>query len=109
MKYLGKEILGLDYQYEAPQEILWQGIYHPEAENAFESLEDYIGDKELGAKSSGEVIEEFFTGRIKIDALVNLQSVFNVNGTEDSVNVLKKLDSPVFHPLMVASSIYLQF
>jgi cobaltochelatase CobN len=147
LRYLGKEVLGLDYKYEDPKETMWQGIYHPDAETAFESLEDYfawynpsrkhkvgifffrtywanrdlgivnalirelenefdvipafcygVGDKELGAKSSSEVIEAFFMSRI--DALINLQSVFNAGGEAGSVNALKELDVPVFHPLM---------
>ncbi len=147
LRYIGKEVLGLDYKYENPKETMWQGIYHPDAETAFESIEDYfawhkpshkhkvgilffrtywanrdleivnalirelenefdvipafcygLGDKELGAKSSGEVIEAFFINRI--DALINLQSVFHAGSNEGSVNALKKLDVPVFHPLM---------
>ncbi|MDI6810776.1 MAG: cobaltochelatase subunit CobN [archaeon] len=147
LKYIGKEVLGLDYKYEHPKETMWQGIYHPDAETAFETVEEYfawykpahkhkigilffrtywanrdleivnalirelenefdvipafcygMGDKELGAKSSSEVIEAFFMNRI--DALINLQSVFNAGGEDGSVNALKELDVPVFHPLM---------
>lgn len=147
LRYIGKEVLGLDYEYENPKETMWQGIYHPDAETAFESVEDYlawykpsqkhkvgilffrtywanrdleivdalirelenefdvipafcygVGDAELGAKPSSEVIEAFFMGRI--NALINLQSVFNAGGDAGSVNALKELDVPVFHPLM---------
>jgi len=148
LRYLGREGLSLDYEYEKPKETMWQGIYHPDAETAFESIEDYFawykpsrkdrvgilffrtywanrdlkivnalirrlesefdvipvfcygtGDKELGAKSSGEVIEAFFMGRV--DALVNLHSVFIITGEgAGSVNALKKLNVPVFHPLI---------
>jgi cobaltochelatase CobN len=147
LRYIGKEVLGLDYEYEKPKETMWQGIYHPDAETAFESIEDYfawykpshkhtigilffrtywanrdleivnalireletefdvipafcygMGDKELGAQSSSEVIEAFFMNRI--DALINLQSVFHAGGESGSVNALKELDVPVFHPLM---------
>ncbi len=147
LHYIGKEVLELDYEYDAPKETMWQGIYHPDAETAFESIEDYFawykpsrkhkvgilffrtywangdleivdalirelekefdvipafsygaGDKELGAKSSREVIDAFFMNRI--DALINLQSVFNAAGEASAVNALKELDVPVFHPLM---------
>ncbi|MFZ2070999.1 MAG: cobaltochelatase subunit CobN [Halobacteriota archaeon] len=148
LRYLGKEVLGLAYEYEHPKETMWQGIYHPDAETAFESIEDYfawykptgsrhkvgilffrtywanrdlgvidalirelenefdvipafcygMGDKDLGAISSTEVIDVFFQGRI--DALINLQSVFKAGEDGSSVNELKKLDVPVFHPLM---------
>ncbi len=148
LKYLGNEVLGRDYRYEEPKETLWQGIYHPDAETVFESIEDYFawynpnrrhkvgilffrsywtnrdlgvmnalireletefdvipafcygaGDKDLGAKSSSAVIDAFFMGRI--DAFINLQSVFNSGsgGEDSSVNTLKRLDVPVFHPL----------
>ena len=147
LRYIGKEVLGMDYEYDAPKETMWQGIYHPDAKTAFECIEDYFawykpsrkhkvgilffrtywangdleivdalirelekefdvipafsygaGDKELGAKSSREVIDAFFMGRI--DALINLQSVFNAAGEASAVNALKELDVPVFHPLM---------
>jgi cobaltochelatase CobN len=146
LKYIGKEVLGQDYEYEMPKETLWQGIYHPRAENAFENIEDYfawynpqkehkvgilfyrtywanrdlkivdalieelehefdvipvfcygLGDRQLGAKTTGEAIEEFLIG--KIDALINLQSIFQTRGVDESVDALKKLDLPVFHPL----------
>mgnify|MGYP001209082905 CR=1 FL=1 len=149
LRYIGKEVLGLDYRYEKPEKTLWQGIYHPDAETTFESIEAYLqwynpnsthnigivfsrtlwangdlelvntlvhelekefgvipvfcygmGDEELGAKPGGEVIEEFFSHRVQLDALINLQSVFNAGSTEGSANALKKLDIPVFHPLM---------
>ncbi|MBA5942094.1 MAG: cobaltochelatase subunit CobN [Methanophagales archaeon] len=150
LRYIGKEVLSQDYKYENPVETMWQGIYHPDAETAFESIEDYftwykpsrkhkvgilfsrtywvnrnlkivnavireleknefdvipvfcygMGDKELGAKSSGEIVESLFTNRTEIDALINLQSVFHGGSSEgSSVNALKKLDVPVFHPL----------
>ncbi|HOV52583.1 MAG TPA: cobaltochelatase subunit CobN, partial [Methanothrix sp.] len=58
-----------------------------------------LGDKDLGAKSSGEVVEEYFTGRV--DAIVNLQSIFRAESVEKSAQALKLLDVPVFHPLTV--------
>ncbi|MCD6206538.1 MAG: cobaltochelatase subunit CobN [Methanosarcinales archaeon] len=149
LKYIGNEVLGMEYEYAPPEEMLWQGIYHPDADRAFGGLEEYlkwykpeeskhtvgilfnrryresgdleivnslirelekdscvipvfchgIGDAELGSKPDREVIEEFFMGRI--DALINLQSVFNLGDDgAGSVDVLQKLDVPVFHPLM---------
>jgi cobaltochelatase CobN len=38
LRYLGKEVLGLDYEYEEPKETMWQGIYHPDAETTFECI-----------------------------------------------------------------------
>ncbi len=148
IRYIGREVLGLDYSYEQPLECLWQGLYHPDAGEAFPTVADYLkwygkkhehsvgilffrtywangdlvivdslirelekdldvlpafcfgmGDKDLGAKSSGEVMEEYFTGRV--DAVINLQSIFHAGSKEESVQVLKKLNVPVFHPLTV--------
>ncbi|MDM7912004.1 MAG: cobaltochelatase subunit CobN, partial [Methanotrichaceae archaeon] len=148
LKYLGRELLGCDYDYEPPKESLWQGLYHPDAKRAFANVDDYLkwykpchdhtvgilffrtywangdlaivnrlilelekdfdvipafcfglGDKDLGAKSSGEVVEEFFAGRV--DAVVNLQSIFHAGSVDKSVEALKNLDVPVFHPLTV--------
>ena len=42
LRYIGKEVLGKDYEYDAPKETMWQGIYHPDAETAFECIEDYF-------------------------------------------------------------------
>jgi len=148
IRYIGKEVLGYDYEYDLPRMNLWQGLYHPDAKEAFASVEDYLhwygkrhdhrvgilffrtywangdlavvdhlirelekdldvlpafcfglGDKDLGAKSSGDVVEEFFAG--KVDAIVNLQSIFHAGSADRSVQALKSLDVPVFHPLTV--------
>jgi len=146
LRYVGKEILGLDYQYSPPEKQLWQGIYHPDADNPFESVDEYLtwykphrkhcvgilffrtywanddlnvvnalireleksfdvipafcfgmGDREIGAKSSVDMVEETFIGRV--DALINLQSIFHSEGSDSSRDVLKRFDVPVFHPL----------
>lgn len=148
IRYIGKEILGNDYSYEPPRERLWQGLYHPDAEEVFSSVDDFLqwrrrehehcvgilffrtywsngdlgivdclireleksvdvlpafcfsmGDQDIGAKSSGEVVEEYFQGRV--DAVVNLQSIFHAGSIDASVKVLKELDLPVIHPLTV--------
>ncbi len=31
IRYIGREVLGLNYSYELPKECLWQGLYHPDA------------------------------------------------------------------------------
>ena len=58
-----------------------------------------MGDRDLGAKSSGEVVKEYFQGRV--DAVINLQSIFHAGRADASVLALKALDVPVFHPLTV--------
>jgi len=40
--YIGKEVLGYDYHYHPPKANLWQGLYHPDAKEAFASVEDYL-------------------------------------------------------------------
>jgi len=149
-KYIKKEVLGAEYDPEPPAETMWQGIYHPDAEQTFESINQYLkwykpqkkhaigilfhrtywsngdleiidaiiselenefdvipafcygmGDAETGAKSTGEVTEEYFMDPVKIDAIINLQSIFHTGTAEESVSTLKNLDIPVFHPLTV--------
>jgi cobaltochelatase CobN len=146
-KYIAKETLGFKCDVDPPQELMWQGIYHPDADIAFENIDDYLswynpskqfmigilffrtywangdieivdtlirefekefdvipafchgmGDKDIGARSSGEVAEEFFRNRI--DILVDLQSIFHAGNIDESVNALKILDVPVIHPLV---------
>ena len=148
LKYAVSKSLGQSFYFETPQELLWQGLYHPRSETAFATLEEYLqwhgpimrptvgiifsrtywangdlglvdavilelekqfsvipafcfgmGDKDLGAWSSGEVAEKFFLGRI--DAIINLQPVFRSKNMDESVKALKRLDIPIFHPIMV--------
>jgi len=148
LKYACQKALGMDYDPEPPEEMLWQGLYHPRADAAFPKLKDYLkwygpidrptvgitfsrtywankdlalidavimelekefavlpvfcfsmGDRDLGAWSSGEVAERIFMGRV--DAVINLQPVFRARSVEDSIDILKKLDVPIFHPLLV--------
>lgn len=42
LKFIGKKILGLDLEIEAPVELPWEGIYHPRAEACFNNLEEYL-------------------------------------------------------------------
>jgi cobaltochelatase CobN len=148
LKYVCNKALSIDCDYEPPQELLWQGLYHPRSQTSFSSLDEYLqwigpierptigiifsrtywangdlaivdaliteletefsvlpafclgmGDKDLGAWSNGEVAERFFMGRI--DALINLQPVFRSRNMAQSIDTLKQMDVPVFHPLMV--------
>jgi len=76
-----------------------------------------IKDTELGNKGSGELVEEWLItdGKSRIDGLINLQSFFlsgTKSGKDDKtdiregkiaksgVEILKKLNVPVFHPLI---------
>jgi len=40
--YLGKEVLGRKLEVLPPQELPWEGFYHPRAQGLFERLEDYL-------------------------------------------------------------------
>jgi len=42
LKYACKEVLGLDFEFDQPQELLWQGFYHPRAQAAFATLDEYL-------------------------------------------------------------------
>jgi len=148
LKYVCKEVLGQDFIYDPPQQLLWQGFYHPRSDDVFATLDDYLlwygplksptvgiifsrtywangdtalmnafiaelerecsvlpvfcfglGDRDLGAWSSVEVSERFFKGRV--DAIINLQPIFRPRKPDEAASVLKAIDVPVFHPLMV--------
>jgi cobaltochelatase CobN len=40
--YLAKEAGGMDVRYEPPQEVPWEGLYHPRAGRYFRTVEDYL-------------------------------------------------------------------
>jgi len=58
-----------------------------------------MGDKDLGAWSSGQVAEAFMRGNV--DAIINLQPIFRSMNIDGAVNSLSALDVPVFHPIQV--------
>jgi cobaltochelatase CobN len=148
LRYACNEVLGTGFDLKPPEELIWQGLYHPRAKSAFPTLEGYLewygckdrpcvglifsrtywangdlavadaailelekefdvlpafcfgmGDADLGAWSSVEVAERFFSGRV--DAIVNLQPIFRSRDIESSIEKLRGLDIPVFHPVMV--------
>ena len=148
LKYACHQVMALELDYEPPQELLWQGLYHPLHETAFPTLDEYLkwygplsrptvgiifsrtywangdralvdalikeldkqfsvlpvfcfgmGDKDLGAWSSGQVADAFFLGNV--DAIINLQPIFHASNLEGAIRTLERLDVPVFHPLMV--------
>lgn len=41
-RFLAKEISGINLNYDEPEEIPWEGIYHPKAERIFRSIDDYL-------------------------------------------------------------------
>ncbi len=55
-----------------------------------------MGDRDLGAKSSGEVVEEYFLGRV--DGVINLQSIFHAGSVEQSVPGAEATRSAGFPP-----------
>lgn len=42
LAFCASEVLGLEYAYEPPQTVAWEGIYHPDSERHFESPEEYF-------------------------------------------------------------------
>jgi len=42
LSYLGKEVLARELEVLPPQELPWEGFYHPRAPGHFERLEDYL-------------------------------------------------------------------
>ncbi len=161
--FLGKEAGGLNISYEEPEEVPWEGIYHPKADKIFRSVEEYLNwygetiaertvgilfsrhywingntevedalieefearglkvipaftyslkDSALGTKGSGEVVLEYFLDKQekpRISALVKLVCFFlgskkgevisNKTSAEEGVEILKKLNVPVFSPV----------
>lgn len=39
---MANKVGGLDLHYEEPEEIPWEGLYHPKAEKIFTNVEDYL-------------------------------------------------------------------
>ncbi|MEN2994238.1 MAG: cobaltochelatase subunit CobN [Thermodesulfovibrio sp.] len=40
--FLAKRLTGISVSYEEPEEIPWEGLYHPEYEGIFSNIEDYL-------------------------------------------------------------------
>jgi len=148
LKYACNQALGTNLPLEPPEEILWQGLYHPRAEGAFPTIDEYLqwyqgqsrpwvglifsrtswasedlavidaaileleqefnvlpafcfgmGDSDLGAWSSVKVAERFFLGRVQ--AIVNLQPIFRSKDADETLQTLRALNVPVFHPVVV--------
>ncbi len=45
LAFCAVEVLGLDYAYEPPVEVAWEGVYHPDSECYFETPEGYFSWK----------------------------------------------------------------
>ena len=58
-----------------------------------------MGDRDLGAWSSGQVADAFLRGNV--DAIINLQPIFRSMNIDGAVNSLSVMDVPVFHPIQV--------
>lgn len=176
--FLANTVSGINVSYEDPEEIPWEGLYHPEARRIFTDVKDYlewyerrrffggtqndkkelqnkkkptvgilfsrhywingntevedllikeleskgfnvisafaysVKDKALGTKGSGEIVLEWFIdkkGNPRVDVFIKLISFFlgtsrerrmdNTNTASDGVEILKKLNVPVFSPV----------
>ncbi|GAB5046477.1 cobaltochelatase subunit CobN [Thermodesulfovibrio sp. TK110] len=40
--FLASKVAGLDISYEEPEQIPWEGLYHPDAEKIFTSIDEYM-------------------------------------------------------------------
>jgi len=40
--FLAKEVLGLSCSYKSPEKLPWDGIYHPDAKDHFETIDSYL-------------------------------------------------------------------
>ncbi len=163
--YLANKLCNLKIHYEEPENIPWEGIYHPDSNTIFSKIEDYLAwynehigikkdfigilfsrhywinentevedllikslekrgfgvicafsysvkDIELGTKSSGEVIRDYFIDtneKPRISAFIKLISFFleknrgsdshNACVASDGVKLLERLNIPVFGPI----------
>jgi len=42
LRYIGKEVVGLDLEAEPPAQVPWEGLYHPDAPGQFPDITEYI-------------------------------------------------------------------
>jgi len=42
LRYMGKEVLGLDMDARSPAKVAWEGLYHPDAPQQFLNIEEYL-------------------------------------------------------------------
>lgn len=70
-----------------------------------------VRDEELGTRGMGEIVVDFFinNAKLKVDAVVKLNPFFlgsggldgsDISGATTGVEILKKLDVPVFQPII---------
>lgn len=161
LKFIGREVLKLNFSVESPQQLPWEGIYHSKESNVFIDINDYtrkhiqkglptvgilfyrcywvnqnmevekalieefqrqrlnvipafsqsIGRTDFNSKPGYKVVNEYFfdnKGKSRIDAFVNLQSSIlspsaenlEMVGIDGGIELLKKFDVPVFHPIV---------
>jgi cobaltochelatase CobN len=167
LRYLCRDVGGIDIEAPEPLEVAWEGAYHPDYPGYFSSVKDYLewykpapdkpvvgilftrhawvtGDLavenaviqelerqgmsvlpafsystrngERNCRGSAAVVAGYFldsNGVPRIDALIRLQSFLLSGGREpgnrdsskelEGVEILKKLDVPVFCPLTTTS------
>ena len=76
--------------------------------NVIACFSESIGKTDFGSKPGYEVINEYFfdsKGKPRIDAFINLQSSIlfsdsDKEGLEAGIELLKRLDVPIFHPIV---------
>ncbi len=161
-RFIVNKLLDNDISYEEPEQIPWEGLYHPEADRIITDIDDYfnwykmkdaptlgilfsrhhwingntevedllikkleergfnvisafaysVKDRALGTKGSGEVVLEWFIdgeGKPRIEGFIKLSSFFlgtsrekrmdNTDVASDGVEILKRLNVPVFCPV----------
>jgi len=42
LAYLAAEVLDIDIDYDPPEETRWEGIYHPQSEKVFDTVDEYL-------------------------------------------------------------------
>ncbi|MDM7935536.1 MAG: cobaltochelatase subunit CobN, partial [Methanothrix sp.] len=59
--YLGKELLGIEAAFMPPKPLPWEGLYHPDAPEHFERIEDYLRWYEMDdGPTVGLLISRFY-------------------------------------------------
>ncbi|GAB6182397.1 hypothetical protein JCM13991_01380 [Thermodesulfovibrio hydrogeniphilus] len=89
--FLANEVGGLNISYEEPEEIPWEGLYHPDAEKIFKDIDEYLSWYEKRGKrcaSAGACVGILFSRHYWINGNKDVEDLLIRKLEEKGINVI---------------------